>query len=443
MKRQTIILVIILVFETLLCQSLFAQWSYLGLGGKTIEILRTHDGFLYAGTDNGVFRKRIDSSDTTWVSLGLESKQIQALLVLDDSTFIASILFSWILADTISLYKSINAGARWFPYQNGFGFSADGMNDYRQVWSLDMVQSHPEVMFAVGGAIAKSTDGGQSWRRVYGDHWSCYDFTYVKINPNRPNVIWANGQDFIGYSHLIKSTTSGESWQLMHSLYNSGCSIAFDPSDSNIVYVGGKYYVYKTSDGGENWFPVLSSFNPYRAFMGLALSRDSLLYASGTTSSLSTLLFYRSSDCGISWDTLAHDSIQTLGVKQLLVIEDSDIDNIFLGTWGDGVFRYVNVITAVDDASDFIIPGAFKLKQNYPNPFNAETIIRFNVARPSSVKIEVFNMLGRIVRTILDTHLTPGQYSVNFTPGNLPSGIYFYRLQTDGFVDTKKFVLVR
>ena len=97
---------LILALEILLCRSLFAQWSYLGLGGKTIEVLRAHNGFLYAGTSNGVFRKRIDSPDTTWISLGLESKHAKALLILDDSTFIASILISLITGvgnDTISL----------------------------------------------------------------------------------------------------------------------------------------------------------------------------------------------------------------------------------------------------------------------------------------------------------------------------------------------------
>jgi hypothetical protein len=58
------------------------------------------------------------------------------------------------------LFKSRDAGASWFPYQNGFG-SGDGIDENKQVWSLDMMQSQPDVMFAVGGAVAKSTDGGR------------------------------------------------------------------------------------------------------------------------------------------------------------------------------------------------------------------------------------------------------------------------------------------
>lgn len=188
MKRRFFI-VIIFTVEILLYNLSYSQWSYLGLGGKTIEVLRAHNGFLYAGTSNGVFRKRIDSPDTTWISLGLESKHAKALLILDNSTFIASILITGFGNDTISLFKSIDTGVNWFPYQNGFGSSADGFDENKQVLSLDMLRSQPEIMFAVGGAVAKSTDGGINWRRVCGDHWNVLRFTFIKIDANRPNVI--------------------------------------------------------------------------------------------------------------------------------------------------------------------------------------------------------------------------------------------------------------
>ena len=200
--------------------------------------------------------------------------------------------------------------------------------------------------------------------------------------------------------------------------------------------------VLKTDDGGDNWFPVLAPSEP-PAFVGLALSRDTILYASGSTGEPKRLLFYRSSNEGLSWDTIAHTNKLTNGVNELLVLQNEGVDNIFFGTWGDGVFSYANVITAVDDATGRTVPSAFSLRQNYPNPFNSETIIRFNVARSSHVKINVFDTLGRRVQTIVETYLTPGQYSIKFASRSLSTGVYFYRMNADGFVDTKKFVLVR
>lgn len=126
-----------------------------------------------------------------------------------------------------------------------------------------------------------------------------------------------------------------------------------------------------------------------------------------------------------------------------MVLQNEGVDNIFFGTWDDGVFSYANIITAVDDATSRTVPSVFSLRQNYPNPFNSVTIIQFSVARSSHIKINVFDMLGRSVQTIVETYLTPGQYSVKFASHSLSTGVYFYRMYADGFVDTKKFVLVR
>lgn len=254
--KQRFIIVIIFIVDILLYNLAYSQWSYLGLGGKTIEVLRAHNGLLYAGTNNGVFRKRIDFPDTTWTSLGLESKHTKSLLILDDSTFIASILINIMMnaSDTISLYKTTDAGTHWFPYQNGFG-SGDGIDEQRQVWSLDMLQSQPEIMFAVGGAVAKSTDSGTNWRRVYGDHWNVLGFNFIKIDANRPNVIWAGGGTFFFAPFLLKSTSFGESWQHVSPTnisWDDAClSIALHSSDSNIAYAGMLMgFVLKTNDGG-------------------------------------------------------------------------------------------------------------------------------------------------------------------------------------------------
>jgi hypothetical protein len=130
-------------------------------------------------------------------------------------------------------------------------------------------------------------------------------------------------------------------------------------------------------------------------------------------------------------------------VKALLVLENSSVDNIFFGALGSGVFSYAHVITAVDDATGRTEPSAFSLRQNHPNPFNSETIFRFNVARSSHVRIDVFDVPGWRVRTIVENYFTPGQYSIRFASRRLPTGVYFYRMYANGIVNTKKLVLVR
>jgi hypothetical protein len=95
------------------------------------------------------------------------------------------------------------------------------------------------------------------------------------------------------------------------------------------------------------------------------------------------------------------------------------------------------------------VPEKFSLLQNYPNPFNPATIIKFFIPdchsseRWNPVEISVFDITGREVQTLVNEQLQPGTYEVNFDGSTLNSGIYFYRLTTDDFSDTKRMVLIK
>ena len=86
------------------------------------------------------------------------------------------------------------------------------------------------------------------------------------------------------------------------------------------------------------------------------------------------------------------------------------------------------------------IPSNFSLKQNYPNPFNPTTIIEFNLPLRQKVSLKVFDILGRQVSTLLDGFYNAGNHKVSFNPTALASGIYFYRLITENFSETKKMI---
>jgi hypothetical protein len=90
-----------------------------------------------------------------------------------------------------------------------------------------------------------------------------------------------------------------------------------------------------------------------------------------------------------------------------------------------------------------LVPERFELFQNYPNPFNSATNIRFSLPMASHAKIEVFNILGQRVETVLNTYLPAGYHRVDFDAGRYASGVYFYRIQADQFTDVKKMVLLR
>ena len=92
---------------------------------------------------------------------------------------------------------------------------------------------------------------------------------------------------------------------------------------------------------------------------------------------------------------------------------------------------------------DSFVPLKFKLEQNYPNPFNPGTIISWQLATGGNVSIKIFNSLGEEVDTIVDKFFEAGNHSYRFeADSSLPSGIYFYRLTSGTFVETKKMVLI-
>ena len=90
-----------------------------------------------------------------------------------------------------------------------------------------------------------------------------------------------------------------------------------------------------------------------------------------------------------------------------------------------------------------LVPKQFNLEQNYPNPFNPSTVISFTVAKSEAVNISIFNIIGQKIATLINKEYTPGSYSVQFNAGNLPSGIYFYRLSTNDYVSIKKMILMK
>lgn len=90
------------------------------------------------------------------------------------------------------------------------------------------------------------------------------------------------------------------------------------------------------------------------------------------------------------------------------------------------------------------VPPNYILRQNYPNPFNPETNIEFSIPVNTEVSLRVFNILGQEVMKLLNNvHLNRGSYNVQLRTGNLPSGVYFYRLETYEFVKTKKMLLIK
>lgn len=107
----------------------------------------------------------------------------------------------------------------------------------------------------------------------------------------------------------------------------------------------------------------------------------------------------------------------------------------------DGSFSIIDLITGISELEE--TPSQFVLFQNYPNPFNPTTKISFSIPESGDYKLEVYNILGQKVATLIDAYLAPGIQEYSFSGANLPSGTYFYRLTGKNISLSNKMILMK
>jgi hypothetical protein len=109
-----------------------------------------------------------------------------------------------------------------------------------------------------------------------------------------------------------------------------------------------------------------------------------------------------------------------------------------------GVNETISISAGTSAVEDGQFSAAhFTLRQNYPNPFNPTTTIAYNLEKVSRVRLQVFDMLGRQTATLVDEYQTAGEHETTFNASSIPSGVYYYTLNTENFSQTKKMALVK
>jgi hypothetical protein len=117
-----------------------------------------------------------------------------------------------------------------------------------------------------------------------------------------------------------------------------------------------------------------------------------------------------------------------------------------------GVLYWLDTLDIITDVKEFVsLPKNYFLQQNYPNPFNPGTKIKYSIPKSSKIVIKVFDILGGEIETLVNEAKPAGTYELTWNAENLPSGVYFYRLQAvdpstgtgQVFVETKKMLLLK
>jgi subtilisin-like proprotein convertase family protein len=104
-------------------------------------------------------------------------------------------------------------------------------------------------------------------------------------------------------------------------------------------------------------------------------------------------------------------------------------------------FKYSNPVSVKKDET--ILANKHKLMQNFPNPFNPSTVIKFSIPKQGQVSLKVYDIMGREVKSLVNERLPSGVYESMFDGSALNSGVYFYRLETEGYTETRKMLLIK
>ncbi len=181
---------------------------------------------------------------------------------------------------------------------------------------------------------------------------------------------------------------------------------------------------------------------------------DSLrVFISTTDSNLSSftnqIAYFRVAGPVGSWHQYGFDLSPFAGSHIFFAVNYYIVDGGPSGTNSDNVWIDHFIITtdnptSVEERQATAAPQRFALLQNYPNPFNPSTTIRYAVPdNAGAVELTVFDLLGREVATLVNERKAGGEHSVTFDGGNLSSGVYYYRLRSGDFVQTRKLILMR
>ncbi|MDQ3019758.1 MAG: T9SS type A sorting domain-containing protein [Bacteroidota bacterium] len=313
--------------------------------------------------------------------------------------------------------------------------------------------------------IRTDSSGNEIWRKIYGNS------TYDEIG-NEIQIIGNCGFIIAGWKqiinqpanlYLIRSDIKGDTlWTRTFNSYLVSGAYSIDITNDNGFIIGGAAdstnnnepmaYVIKTDSLGKiDWqrrystgfkeysFSIRALPNNKYAFCGMSDSsfgnyeRAILRIIDGTGISLVEKYFRP------GFNNAFH-SLELTKDNGFILCGYADFDatlSFIVRTDSIGSVKPVGITNSGE------IINNFTLCQNYPNPFNPTTIINYHVVVSSFISLKVFDVLGKEVATLVNQKQNAGSYSVDFDGSNLSNGIYFYKIEADNFIETKRMVLVK
>ncbi|MFA5011284.1 MAG: T9SS type A sorting domain-containing protein [Ignavibacteria bacterium] len=385
-----------------------------GLDLLTIQFTSAQTGYAcgeYSNITRGAIL-RTTNGGYNWQTTKFNQFQITDLNFINDYT---GYFTGWTGGNNNYIYKTTNAGINWFCtdsiptsffkikfYDENIGMIASKYNTYHF-----------------------TTDGGYNWSIQYNGNWHeptkilCFD-----------KDVWIVLDNVVG---INKTTNRGVNWTHMNfdSIGKKCAAIDFLTDTIAYSYSFNKK-VFKSNNSGNNWTQIGTVSTNYTQYY------NDIIFLNSKTGYINYYAgVFKTTNGGYNWFNSVADSTTRFNALFFL-----NPDTGFVAGWKGLIYRTTTGGEKYNPPP-IITPDKFKLYQNYPNPFNPITTIKFDVPISSSVKISVFDVSGRVLKTLVNDYFQAGTYSVEWNAAKNSSGVYFYKLIARDFTETKKMLIVR
>ncbi len=412
--------------------SVFSQSHWVGTNSPPdvryddVYFINQNTGYIVWG--GGKMLKTTDGGNSWINNYNYETVRFRSVGFFDENNGVLGTL-----TDSVDLMRTTNAGVNWTKITDFGG----GPAPYG-ICGINIVNEN--IGYAVGNYEAparflKTTNKGLNWISIPVDtslarglvdvyFWSADSGLVVgnwsrsNTHPTASSVVLFTSNGGNSFTRVFKSTNTGQwAWKIQFPSKNTGYVS---------VEAVGFSAVLKTTNKGMNWvelnFPV-ANFH----MQGIGFANENTGWVGKQTGDT-----YKTTNGGLNWvlDPWGQN------VNRFRMFNDTSGYAA-----GEIIYKFTTPLGIQQISSE--IPDKFSLQQNYPNPFNPSTKINWQVSNSAFVQLKVYDALGNEVGTLVNEKQNAGSYSVDFNAASLPSGVYFYKLTTDKFSETKKMLLIK
>ena len=415
---------LLLLFLVLFSSQSFSQWYTVASGGAlSYKSISFYQSWGFAAGDIGLLKKSVDHG-TTWTTLSLGA----STTINDVYTMSPNIAF--LCGVNGMIYKTTNGGTNWTAQTTAGAFS---------YYDMDFINQNTGMVVGDDGKVGFTTNGGTNWIQAQLNVTPGAKLDYKvcdMIDQNTWVVASADTQiSNTNYSYIHRTTNNGTSYQ---NLYTMSAGLLFDVSfkyirvmSASAIYAAtANGNIVKSTNNGVNWSAIQLTFVP----LSFDFANIFTGYSCGQGGDIR-----KTTNGGVNW--VQQTSSTTSGLVSIFC---RDTNTVFAAGLNGTIVRTQNGGGIVGlNLSSGETPSQYSLSQNYPNPFNPSTKISFDLPHQGFTRLTIYNVVGKEVKVLLSGNIAAGKYETEFDASELPSGTYFYRLETGEFIETRKMILIK